>query len=325
MEKLNSIPIETDSSDTNENNEVVEKPDFVKKIESFDLNNLSPEDIDFMNHTIQDVFRENFPVDSELIDEIPGRMNIVNSEDFIRLRQETKKDADMDLGFYSLELDQILINLPKHQSPGTLFSSMFHESLHFVSIKSGAGLSGGFCYPNLGDEETDELIKELDEGVLAMVEGTTQNLTHKYIINNMGFDFQPQMLSYEPEVVTTKAIWEPFSSEEIMEAYFNTPLELLRVRIESAFEEDYDVDVPTGLFADCLVGVARSTEQVAIALDSWEKDGNPEPVESILDDVRRAVGLFMLRESEKGRRELSEDYKKYLHDYLKLQQGDVHH
>ena len=54
--------------------------DCVKEIESFDLNNLSSENIELMNCTIQNVFREYFPVDGELVDEIPDHMKIVDSE-----------------------------------------------------------------------------------------------------------------------------------------------------------------------------------------------------------------------------------------------------
>ena len=316
MEKLSPIPVEIVADDTGETNEAPEKPDFVKKIESFDLNNLSPENIEFMNHTIQDIFREHFPVDGELIDKIPDHMKIVDDEEFMRLRQETKEDADMDLGFYSLKLDQMLINVSKHRTPGALFSTMFHEALHFTSIQSGAGLSGGFCYPGLGENETDGLMSELDDGVCAMVEGTTQNITHAYVVDYLGFDPQPQMFSYEPEYQITNAIWEPFSKEERMQAYFNTPLELLRIRVESAFEEDYDPDKPTGIFADCLVGVARAAKQMGAALDSWRKSDNPELVEDVLKNVRHAVGLFVIRELEDGRRALSGEDEDYLHDYL---------
>mgnify|MGYP000969294002 CR=1 FL=1 len=118
MEKLSSVPVEVIADNTGETNESVEKPDFVKKIESFDVSNLSPENIEFMNHAIQDVFRGNFPIDDELIDKIPDHMRIVDNEEFMRLRQETKEDADMDLGFYSLKLDQMLINVSKHRTPG---------------------------------------------------------------------------------------------------------------------------------------------------------------------------------------------------------------
>ena len=316
MEKINLTPTEAIKDKNGETNESVEKPDFVNQIESFDINNLSPENIEFMNHAIQDVFREHFPVSSELVDKIPAHMKIVDNEEFMRLRQETDEDADMDLGFYSLKLDQMLINVSKHHTPGALFSTMFHESLHFASIQSGAGLSGGFCYPGLGEDEADDLISELDEGVRAIVEGTTQNITHAYVVGYLGFDPQPQMFSYESEYQIANAIWEPFSREERMQAYFNTPLELLRIRVENAFKDDYDPDKPTGVFADCLVNVARATKQMDVALDTWRKNDNPEPVEDVLKSVRHAVGLFIVRDIENGERTLSEEDKHSLHDYL---------
>lgn len=269
-----------------------------------------------MNCTIQNVFREYFPVDGELVDEIPDHMKIVDSEEFMRLRREANEDAEMDLGFYSLKLDEMLINLSEHQTPGALFATMFHESLHFVSMKSGAGLSGGFCYPDVGEVEADDLMSELDEGGCAMVEGTTQNITQAYVVDYMGFDPHPQMFGYEPEYQITDAIWGAFSREERMQAYFDTPLKLLRVRIESVFENIYDADNPTGLFADCLVNIARAVKQLEAALNSWRKNDDSAPIEDILKNVRHAVGFFVVRELEDGKRSLDDYDEEYVHDYL---------
>ena len=316
MEKLNLTSAEANADNVIKNNETVEKSDFAKKVEGFDINNLSPENIEFMNHAIQGIFREHFPVDDELIDEIPDRMRIIDNDEFVRLCRETGEDADTDLGFYSLQLDQMLINVSRHHSPGTLFSTMFHESLHFASIRAGAGLRGGFCYPNLGENETTEFLDELDEGIRVIVEGTTENITRAYVIDCLGFDLQPQMLGYEPELQIMDAIWGPFSREERMQAYFNTPLELFRVRIESAFEKDYNPDKSNGVFVDCLFNIARTTRQMKAALKSWTKDGDPEPVEDVLNNVRRAVGLFVVRELEDGVRTLDEGDEEYLRDYL---------
>lgn len=316
LEKLDPDSVELSANMVNEIDDPIEKPDFVRKIENFDLKNLTPENIELMNRTIQNVFREHFPVDDELIDEIPDHMTIVDSEEFMHLRKEANEDAEMDLGFYSLKLDQMLINLSKHQTPGALFATMFHESLHYVSMNSGAGLSGGFCYPDVGEDELDSLTDELDAGICAIVEGTTQNITQAYVVDHMGFDPHPQMFGYEPEYQITNAIWGAFSREERMQAYFDTPLELLRVRIESAFENDYDVDNPTGLFADCLVNIARTVKRMETVLNSWRENDNSEPIEKVLEDVRHAVGLFVVREFENGRRSLDEYDEEYIHDCL---------
>ena len=316
MEKLNLTPAEETTSDVTETNESVEKPDFVKKIESFDINNLSPENIEFMNHVIQDVFRDNFPVDGEIIDKIPDRMRIVENEEFVRLLQDGEGDNDIDSGFYSPKLDQIVVNISMHHSPSALFSTMFHESLHFASINSGAGFYGGFCYPGVGENETDELIGELDEGVRVMREGMTHNITRAYVMDHLKFDSQPEMFGYEPECLVTDAIWGAFSRNERMQAYFEAPIELLRIRVESAFEENYDVDRPNGVFADCLVNVARNTKQMSGALDSWAKNGDPEPIEAILKDIRHAVGLFIVREVNNGERAFDEEDEESLRDYL---------
>lgn len=271
-----------------------EKPDSTKKIESFDINNLTAENIEYMNHVIQDIFRENLPVRAELIDGIPDRMNIVGNDEFLRTLKEEKEDADMDLGYYSLKQNKMFVNLSKHHTTGGLFLTMFHESLHFTSIQSGAGLTGDFCLPDIeGQEDADELYKELDDGVQTMVEGITQNFAQAYVIGEMKFDTSPEMFGYEPECLITRTILEPFSAEEKQRIYFDTPLELMRVHIEDAFAEDYDVDEPTGVFADCFVEVSRTKKQLEEALDSWRKDRNPDTVESILDNVRRAVDFYI--------------------------------
>ena len=316
MEKLNLTLAEETASDVGEINESAEKPDFVKKIESFDINNLSPENIEFMNHVIQDVFRENFPVDGEIIDRIPDRMRIVENEEFVRLLQDGEGDTDIDSGFYSSKLDQIVVNISMHHSPGALFSTMFHESLHFASINSGAGFDGGFSYPSLSEDETDDFIAELDEGVFTMKEGTTHNITQAYVMDYLGFDPQPEMFGYEPECLVTDAIWGAFPREERMRAYFEAPLELLRIHVESAFEEDYDVDRPTGVFADCLVGVARATRQMKTALNIWRENGDSKLIEDALRNVRHAVGLFIVYEAKNRRRTLSKEDEENLHGYL---------
>lgn len=316
MEKLNSAPVEIVSDDIDENEILIEKSDLAKQIESFDIHNLTPENIELMNHAIQDIFHEHFPVDSELIDKISNHMKIVDGEEFVRLRQETKEDADMDLGFYSTQLDQMLINASKHNTPGGLFSTMFHESLHFVSIQSGAGLTGDFSYPDIGEEETEELRGELDDGVRTMVEGTTQNITQAYILDYLGFNPQPEMFGYEPETQITSAIWEGFSRDDRLKIYFNTPLELLRVRFEDTFVENYDVDRPTGEFANCLVDVSRAKKQMESALDSWRKDGDPDPVEEVLSHVRHAVGFFIMQDAKVNGKELSEEDIDDLRDYV---------
>lgn len=319
MEKISSsAPIETVAETKGEESEFLkEKPEFVKTIEGFNINNITPENIDFMNGIIQETFQKHFPVNSEIINQIPDHMKIVNNKDFIHLREATNEDADADLGFYSQKYNQILINVEKHRTPGALFSTMFHESLHFVSIQSGAGMTGDFCYPDPGEsDEVDEMMEALDRGVLAAVEGTTQLITQAYILEQMGFTPQEQMMSYEPECLIMSAVWGPFSKDERLEAYFNTPLELLRVRVEDTFAEDYDPDKPTGVFADCMMNIGVATKNIEEALDSWRKNDDSELVENILKNVRHAVGLFVVRELENGIRELGEGDDEYMRDYL---------
>ena len=69
-----------------------DKPEFVKKIESFDVHDLKPENIEFMNSIIQNTFKDYFPVDPELVDQIPSRMNLVSAEEYTRQRNIRIKD-----------------------------------------------------------------------------------------------------------------------------------------------------------------------------------------------------------------------------------------
>ena len=292
-----------------------DKPEFVKKIESFDVHDLKPENIEFMNSIIQNTFKDHFPVDPELVDQIPSRMNLVSAEEYTRLSEDSGVDAN--LGYYNKRKDQIFINAEKHQTPGALFSTMFHESLHYVGIQSGAGMTGDFCYPFPGEgAEVDEMIYYLDKGMLTVVEGTTQLITQAYVLDFMGFTEQEQMITYEPEVQIMGTILGALPVEECLEAYFNTPMELLRVRIEDAFADDYDPDNPTGLFADYVANIGEATEKIETALESWRENDDPEPVEAVLGDVRHAVGAYITREVENGTRVLSDEDKEKLRDYL---------
>lgn len=317
MEKISNAPAET-TMDIEDNDEIsAEKPEFVKKIEGFDVQKLTPENIDFMNSKIQEVFRENFPIDSELIDQIPDRMNLMSSEEFAHFYRAEKLDSDEDLGFYSVKHNKILVNLEKHKTPGALFSTMFHESLHFASIQSGGGFHGDFIFPDPGeDAEAAEMMANLDRGVLTAVEGTTQLITQSYVLDYMGFTPQEQMMSYEPECQVMGTIWKPFSRDERLEAYFKTPMELLRIRVEDTFADDYDVDKPTGIFADCLMNIGIAAKNVDEALESWYRDRNPEPVEGVLTSVKHAVGAFLVRELKEGKRKLDDGEAEHLGEYL---------
>ncbi|MEE0888106.1 MAG: hypothetical protein U0L97_02735 [Candidatus Saccharimonadaceae bacterium] len=80
----------------------------------------------------------------------------------------------------------------------------------------------------------------------------------------------------------------------------------LIVKLESLIWQDVDaiyqldnyclnrwntVDSPTGLFADCLVNIARAVKQLEAALNSWRKNDDLVPIEDILKNVRHAVGF----------------------------------
>ena len=79
MNNVNKLPstIETPAE------EVDDRPDYVKKIESFDIDNITPENIQFMINTVQDYFLEHFPVKPELVSELPDRFCFMDEDEYV--------------------------------------------------------------------------------------------------------------------------------------------------------------------------------------------------------------------------------------------------
>ena len=278
----------------------IKKPESVKKIESFDVNNLSPENKKFMINTIQDYFLETFPAKPELVKQLPERISILDGDEYNKILHETEEDLADDVnnmrGFYSPKHNRVFINQSAHKSPGSLFATVFHESLHFVSLGAGSGLSGKFmCPPEI--ESQKETSEQIDNGLDTLKEGTTQLITLENVLNKMLFDADEDMFGYEPEGRIMEVAWGPFAEEEKLHAYFEMSMEDLRINIEKTFQttetrNKINQNGTNGIFADCLAKLGTTTSEMRRALETWETGGDPE---AVMQEVRRAVNYYVVR------------------------------
>ena len=299
-----------------------EKPDFVKKIESFDMDNLTPENIEFMTKTIQDYFLENFPVKPELVSQFPNRISILDNTEYAKIRNELDIPED-NTGFYSSRYHKIFINQSAYKTPGGLFATMLHEALHFTSIGAGAGFTGEF------DDSTvpESYDPQITSGINTLVEGTTQLITYYTVTSGMGFDRTKDMESYDPECYIMDAVWWPFPRDERLHAYFQMSMDDLRNHINRVFtpnETDDDTDIKNGAFVDCLYNLGLATENMTKAIESWEDTYNEG--EEILKDIRHAIGYYIVQNCKINHKVLSpedkEDLSEYLEPYLE-EENDV--
>lgn len=328
MKKMENIEEENNLGEEERGVEdTFDKPEATKKIESFDVNNLSEKEISFMTGVIQNYFLEHFPVKPELVAMIPEKIAVVDRNEFRRVLAEAEPDSEFGsqyaLGFYNEDLDKMFINGTAHETMGALFATMFHESLHFVSIGAGAGLTGDFRYPSETAEE-DGLFEAANKGLETMYEGTTQLITLSSVVDELGFDEDEQMVGYVPEMRVMGEIWKPFSKDERYKAYFELPLEKLRRHIELTFgSEDDEVgdasEVSNGVFVNCLANLGVATEKVSEACGIWGDDGD---LEEVLRDVQHAVGAYFVRRSEVTRKEIDEEWAKEFSEYLEPYAND---
>ncbi len=294
------------------------KPDYVKKIESFDMQNLTPEDIEFMMGTIQDYFKKKFPVRSELVDGLSERIVVLDAEEYNKARSEMGDRTDIDLeemgGFYDAETNTSYIDISKHETPGNLFVTMFHEGLHAVSIGAGAGLRGSFSYPEWVDEHED-IRSQIDTGVRTLVEGTTQLITLSCVIDDMGFSDSQEMYSYGGECALMDTVWAPFPKEDRLRLYFETPVEDLRIHIEKTFEPEetrgkIGPEYSNAMYSRCLADLGVATMKLYEAVE----DGGDSA--EVLADARHAVGLYLVRDRDNKKETFDADEMEELADYL---------
>ncbi|MBO7131821.1 hypothetical protein J6V85_00955 [Candidatus Saccharibacteria bacterium] len=301
---------------------VSEKPDFVKTIESFDVHNLTPENIEFMTNVIQDYFREYFPVRPDLLDQLPSRIVVQNADSYRKTHESIEDNPKIDIsemtGFYNSKLNKIFINADIHETAGSLFSTMFHESLHFVSVGNGAGFSGGhYLCPDVINE-TDELYTLVGIGQHTLSEGTTQIITLRSVLGDMGFDEHEQMFGYGPEIEIMNTIWQPIDTSEMLHAYFEMSMEDLRIHIESILKlnednEEIDDGEPNGLFAGSLVNLGEAMNYLEEALNN---ENPKKDLAEIFTDARHAVGYYIVRRHKANNIPLSQEEIERFNDYL---------
>lgn len=289
--------------------------DYVKKIEKYNVGDITADDVEFMIGSIQGFFRETFPVKSELVDQLPMHTVVLNEDEWGEMRNEVYEKVGVDClgdktGFYNVEQNKIFINQMAHDTPAALFATMFHESLHFVSIGADAGFAGGFLLP-AGVEENEEMTSRIDMGIHTLIEGTTQLITLANVIEKMGFEEDEEMFGYEPEWRIMETVWLPFSREERLHAYFGMTMEEVRIYIEKVLDSEGDAGsigpgVSNGMFAECLLYLGDTTEKMSEVLGDWDNEGDSR---GILEDVSRAVEFYVARDRQMGDGKLNEEEK----------------
>ena len=278
--------IDLDNSD--DNSEQVgesDKTDIVKRIELIDTHNLSQEDVDFMLTTIQDSLKTDAYIDEELVERIPAHMTLLPGDEFTAKLMEldkgkTTEDAEDLTGFYNEELEQIFINQDFYDTPDRLFATMLHESLHYVSMQAGAGYGGYFSYSvDIGDNP--DTIATIKNGVDTLVEGTTQEITWNKM-RQMGFE-DKEDYGYIPKIRVMQTIYSFLSEDEKMKLYYQVPMEGIRVRLDELFGGEQG-----STLLNCLYNIGVAAENMEIALDFEDKDGEEE----LKEDIKRSMTYF---------------------------------
>ena len=255
------------------------KPGSVNTIENFDIKNLTPENIEFMLHTVQDYFNSHFPVKEELVEQLPEKVRVVGTEEFLRMHHEVSGDEEIDVnfisGFYNDKVDKVFINKDGYNSPGALFATIFHECLHRVSIQEGAGFAGEFFIPADRVSSADERML-LYMGLNTLKEGTTTLIALNSVIKDMGFDKQDQMFSYEPERFIVEELFWLFSQDDMFRAYFNTPNEEIRMHVEKNLEPNEELrneishGASNGIFTSYIQDIGTTTNYVGYAMEELD-------------------------------------------------------
>lgn len=277
------------------------KPDFVKKIESFDVHNLRPEDIEYMHQVIGEFFVNKYSVRPELAAEIPSHTRMLSNEEFRAKVLEKDSEAEDDLddltGFYNEKDDCIYINMDYYDSPVELFSTMTHEGLHFVSLRNDAGFGGYFAAPE-SLQEKEEMVYYARKGLISVAEGTTQMLAWD-ALEEMGFT-DNMASGYLPEVMVMRAVYGALPENMEKQLYFNTPMEDLRMTIEETFAPEYRETIRTGgvsgVFCDCLANIGIVVENMEIALN----DDDGDEAMALQDDIVSAIEFFKNERNKNG-------------------------
>ncbi len=307
----------------------VVKSDYARNIELFDIKNLTPENIEYMVQVVREYFRAKFPVQPELVDDVLRHMNIVSDEEFRRAFVESGKnvnDVETRYGFYDKKNNVGYINKDKHRTSGEIFVTIFHESLHAVSISAGAGFRGDFV-SSFGADETERK-EAMERGLVAFIEGTTHYITLNCVIGDMGFDGTDNMLRYKAERTVMSQIWDAFPAEALYKAYFVTPIEGIRRHFdmtvapeESRKELAEDSSRTNGQFVDFLIHIGAATGQINELLESGREDEGA--FMKIHNDIMHAVGYFLVYERQMTGKPFTDEEKETLGEYLKPYLGKL--
>lgn len=289
-----------------------DRPDFVKKLDEIDVHNLSPEDEKFLYDSVQNFFMENFPVDKELVDKIPEKTVILNHEDYMKEYCRTEPNPRKEnppVGFYDVPLDKNFIDNDAAVNATDLFSTIFHESLHFVSISQGAGFEVknfkelddlSFLGDDISEDEIKHYAKKASECV---TEGATKLLEH-ISLEDMGIDTS-QDGGYMPHVhIMDKVIHATVESyEQFVNAYFHKNTEDFRKEIELTLLPDdkkaefENGEIPTGEFTRCLFNIGKALDEMEYF--SSEEVNDPDSYNEVYSAVCDATQYYANLKEEK--------------------------
>lgn len=285
----------------------------VEKIKAFDINNITPENIEFMVTAIQDYFSSRFPVKPEIIKSIPDNLLILNQAEYTDLQKRrgygNKGCAYTDFanttGFYAQDDKKMYINVEHAKSPESLFMSIFHECLHYSSDSAGAICAGGFLHPIIGDDPLF-IPDEIYAGLRVLEEGTVQYIALTSVIDDIGLKPEDNMYSYEAERIIMTDIWSILSFEELLHLYFETSLEDVRLHIEKTFEPEETRDRIThtrgnGVFMDFLADLARAAQHMRDALDTLKNTGDRTSADAVMENVHRAIWRYIAQKHKNSK------------------------
>lgn len=325
MNNVNKLPSITETPAE----EVDDRPDYVKKIESFDIDNITPENIQFMINTVQDYFLEHFPVKPELVNELPDRFCFMDEDEYVEKATNgeygEKGYVDFNIrktqGYYNQKENKIYMNKSIFKNVESLFSSIFHESLHYTSIRAGAGFSGNFLQPVPDENDPLSTPEDVCTGLRALDEGTVQFITLHSVVDNMGFEPKDGMYGYDGERNVMQSIWDAFPPKTMLHLYFETPIDDIRLYIEKTFEPKETRDTITrewgnGVFCDCLRNLGIASRRMNKALNKFVETGDRTEPDEILSFVKHALGHYIVNDCMNNDVKLSDDDKEYLKEYL---------
>ena len=274
-----------------------EKTETVKELESYDIKNLTPDNMERINGIIQDYLLENYPVNPELVAQIPEHLELLGADEFKEAYMKDPNNDERNVkycpGFYAPDLDKILINIAGIDETNMFMSTMFHESLHFVSLKNGAGFGGNdFLLPDgMEDDDMGPI------GQHTLIEGTTQ-IFARMATFDLGFEDSESMRGYPAEIQVMGNIFDLLPEGMLEKLYFDMPMDDIRIHIESAFESEesqakISYDTTNGVFGMILHDVGFVTLKMQEALDSWDETPS---VGEVVDDIERLVRYYYKQE-----------------------------